>query len=644
MIYSLLDAFQIFRAAIDLTAMNMKPAKNDPCSCGSGKKYKHCCEGKAASRVLLPASDEVMPLVALYNARRYAELEERARHLVDRHPNFGFGWKLLGAALQMQGRNAVPAFRKAAELMPGEAEVLYNLGVALKGFGQLDDAAESYRRALKLNPAYAEAYSNLGNVLRDLGKLDEAAASYRNALKIKPDSATAHNNLGTALKDLGNLEAAIESYRRALEIKPDYAEAHTNLGNVQKDLGQFDEALKSYRRALEIDPRCDEAMLGISHLCVINGEMNEAQALVIKALEIKPDNLEARFLLANTRKAQAGDENLAALLAVEEKSRSSGSPLPDKTAISLHFALGKCFDDLGDPDQAFPHFIEGCKLRRATFKYDAARVTQHFNEVIRVFDKATLARLRGGGNPSRVPIFVLGMPRSGTTLTEQIIASHPDVYGAGELPDMLRIVQREVAGKSRFPGNILALDQENLARWGDDYVAGLRKRAPDALHITDKLPDNFMFIGLIHVMLPNAKIIHVNRNPVDTCLSCFTKLSSRGLEQSYDLTELGRYYVDYARLMDHWRDVLPAGAFLDVQYEDIVAGQETQARRIIEFCGLEWNDACIDFHKHKRAVNTASMTQVRRPIYKSSLERWRAYEKYLGPLLDALGDLAPKRS
>jgi hypothetical protein len=316
--------------------------------------------------------------------------------------------------------------------------------------------------------------------------------------------------------------------------------------------------------------------------------------------------------------------------------------MPNQQAIHFHFALGKCLEDLGDHDRAFPHFIEGCKLKRSSINYDSAQMTRRFNDVMRVFDRATIARLRGGGNPSAVPLFVLGMPRSGTTLLEQIIASHPEVHGAGEITDLLKIAWK--SPDSAYPGNILALDQATLSKWGDDYVAGLRKRAPDAPHITNKMPENFVFIGLIHLMLPNARIIHVNRNPVDTCLSCFKTLFNSGLDHTYDLAELGQYYVDYARLMDHWRDVLPAGAFLDVQYEDIVADQETQARRLIDFCGLEWNDACINFHKHKRSVRTASLAQVRQPIYKSSVERWRAYEKYLGPLLDALGDLAPKRN
>ncbi|MDH4235466.1 MAG: sulfotransferase, partial [Gallionella sp.] len=469
-----------------------------------------------------------------------------------------------------------------------------------------------------------------------------ALSSFRTALKIKPDYAEAHNNLGNTLKELGNLDAAAESYRRALEIKPNHTETLTNLGNVLKDLGQAKDAAASYRRALEIDPAYDKALLGVSQLYAISGKMDEAEVMVKKALAIKPDNLEARVLLANARKVHPGDENLAALLAIEETARNSESPMSYQKMIPLHFALGKCFDDLGDHERAFPHFLEGCKLKRATVNYDTAQMTQQFDNVMRVFDQASIERLRGGGNPSHVPIFVLGMPRSGTTLTEQIIASHPEVYGAGELPDLQAIAQREVAGTTGFPGNILALDQAGLTRWADDYVAGLRQRAPDAMHITDKMPGNFWYIGLINVMLPNARIIHVNRNPVDTCLSCFTILFNT-LIQTYDLAELGRYYVDYARLMDHWRKVLPAGAFLDVQYEEIVADQDTQARRIIDFCGLEWSDACIDFHNSKRAVNTASVTQVRQPIYKSSVERWRPYEKYLGPLLDALGDLAPER-
>ncbi len=724
----------------------MKPGRNDPCNCGSGKKYKHCCEGKVESRTQMPSPAELNQLIALFNTGRYAELENRALLLVRQYPNSGHVWMGLGLSLQMQGKDALHALQMTAQLLPDDANAHNNLANTLRELGQLDGAVASGRRALKINPDFAEAHSNLGlallnlgqadvalssfrralaikpdfaaahsnlgyalrelgqfeaavascrralelqpdfagalinlgNALSELGQLDGAVASYRRALQFKPDFADAHMNLGNALLELGQLDGAVASHLRALELKPDFAEAHMNLGNALLELGQFDGAVTSYlralelkpdfakalsnfgaalrelgrlddaaaryRRALEIDPDCIEAMLGSARLCMENGDMTAAEDLIRKALEIDSDDLEARFLFTRVKKVKVGDQNLAALVAAEDAARRSKSPTLGKKAISLYFALGKSFDDIGDYDKAFPHFIEGCRLKRATFEYDAGQSTQYFQDIMRVFDRETIARLRGGGDPSRLPVFVLGMPRSGTTLAEQIIASHPDVYGAGELPDLMTIAQRDIAGTGVvFPNNIPALDQARLNAWAADYVAGLHRRAPDAKRITDKMPANFFGIGLIHAMLPNAKIIHVNRNPVDTCLSCFMQLFGRKQDYTYDLAELGRYYVDYSRLMEHWRSVLPAGAFLEVQYEEIVADQETQARRMIAFCGLDWNDACIDFHKNKRSVLTLSLAQVRQPIYKSSVERWRSYERFLGPLLDELGDLAPKQ-
>ncbi len=444
------------------------------------------------------------------------------------------------------------------------------------------------------------------------------------------------------LKNFGQLDDAAACYLKALDIKPDYLEALVNLGNILKDQGHFDKARENYKRALEIDNDCNGALLGLGHIYAIDGDAKASEDGLNRALRHNPNDLEGRFLLAMTRKTQIGDENLDKLMEIEETAQRSHALLPDQKAILLHFALGKCFDDLGEFDRAFPHFIIGSKLKRATFEYDAEQMTRQFSEVIRVFDQTTIDQLRGGGNSSRMPIFVLGMPRSGTTLIEQILASHPEVYGAGELLDMLIIIQREASGLTGYPNNIPGLNRTILTEWADEYVDALHQRNPDARYITDKKPDNFWAIGLIHVMLPNAKIIHVNRNPVDTCLSCFTKLFSGSMKHTYNLGELGRYYVDYSRLMEHWRKVLPAGAFMDVQYEEVISDLESQVRRILDYCGLEWNDACVEFYKHKRSIGTASMGQARMPIYKSSVERWKSYEKYLGPLLDALGDIAPK--
>ena len=527
--------------------------------------------------------------------------------------------------------------------MPNDAESHYNLGFSLQGRKQLDDAVASYRRALKIKPDLVDAHFNLGNCLKDLGQFDDAVASYRRALKIKPDYADVHCNLGNVLQDVGQFNLAIESYRRALAIKPNDAESHCNMGIALKELGQLDEAVSSYRRALETDSGYNnEALLGLGGIYMTNGDMDGAENIFRQVLANDADNIQARHSLALIRKVNAGDENLAALEAAELKSRQPGQQLPDKTAIKLHFALGKCYEDCKQYDKAFLRFLEGNRLKRATYDYDVNKIAREFDSIIRVFDQSMLERFRGGGHMSHVPIFVLAMPRSGTTLTEQIIASHPDVYGAGELRDLSSIAHRQVAGKS-FPQNMLAIDRTQLTAWGTDYISGLQKRAPVAQHITDKLPGNFVLIGLIHLMLPNARIIHVNRNPVDTCVSCFTQLFQTMNEYTYDLSELGYYYVHYARLMEHWRDVLPVGTFLDVQYEEVVVNPEAQARRILEYCGLEWNDACLDFHKNKRSIHTASVAQVRRPMYSSSVERWRHYENYLAPLLDALGNLAPKQ-
>lgn len=671
----------------------MKPGRNDPCICGSGKKYKKCCQNKSGLHSPAPASGqktgaveysvkgatpapaEYSQLAALFNAGHYAELENRARLLVNQYPDSGLAWKVLGAALRMQGKDNLHALQNAARLLPDDTEVHYNLGNTLRGLGRPDEAEASYRRALQIKPDYiaalsnlgnlileqgrldeaevsyrqalqikpdlAEVHYNLGNILRGLVRPDEAEASYRQALQIKPDYAEASNNLGNVLQGMGRLDEAETSYRQALQIRPDYADAHYNLASMLQDMGRLDEAVAGYRRALQIKPDYAAAHSNMGNLFQEQGKLDEAVASYRRALQVKPDCGETRYNLARAGKVKAGDENLAALIAAEEAMRSGTAPLTDKDAVFLHFALGKSYDDAGDHAKAFQHFLEGGRLKRATFDYDADKTAGYFVSIMQNFDAAALDRLRGGGDPAQLPIFVLGMPRSGTTLTEQIIASHPEVHGAGELPDLMAIAHREIAAAT-FPDNVRLLDPARLSAWGAEYVAGLQRRAPDARRITDKMPANFLAVGLIHLMLPNAKIIHVKRNPLDTCLSCFTTLFEHKQEYSYDLAELGRYYAGYARLMDHWRKVLPEGAFLEVQYEDIVADQEAQARRLIEYCGLEWNDACLNFHQNKRVVRTASVTQVRQPIYKSSVERWRPYEKFLRPLFDTLGELAPQ--
>jgi len=480
----------------------------------------------------------------------------------------------------------------------------------------------------------------MGSIRRNQKKLGEAEQYYRKVLAIAPQHLESMNNLGSVLTEREQPEKSVELIQQALNLSPDYADAHHNIAIAWLMLEQEDKAETDYARALELNPKLESAYLGKGHLFMEQGKMDEAKTSFRHALDLNPDSMEAKLALVQSGRVKEGDGNMASLIQEAEKLDT----MLETKAMSLHFALGKGFDDTGQYDKAFKHFLEGCRLRRKRIEY-SAEANEHYGENIRqFFSRGNIDQLRGEACSSDLPIFVLGMPRSGTTLTEQIIASHPVVHGAGELPDLLDIAANPRGNAtSDYPQSLIGITQAELRIMGEKYVAGLKGRNPEATRITDKMPANFNCIGLIHLMLPNAKIIHIKRNPVDTCLSNFTKLfGHKSQPQSYDLAEIGLYYRNYARLMEHWREVLPEGSFHEVQYEELVAESENQARALIDYCGLEWDGACLNFHKTKRIVRTASITQVRQPIYKTSVERWRKYEAYLGPLLEALGDLVPR--
>jgi tetratricopeptide (TPR) repeat protein len=455
-----------------------------------------------------------------------------------------------------------------------------------------------YRAALQIRPDYAEAHANLGNVLQSQEKLDEAVAHYQQALALKPDYPKAYNNLGNALRSQGRSDEAATAYRQALALKPNYSEGYNNLANLLRDLANVEEA----RVAAE------------------------------KAVELSPANLAFHYGLAISKRFVPGDRQLEALEAIA----SDETSLSTDDRIYLHFALAKGYDDVGDYERSFARLLQANSLKRQQIVYDESIVYGLFARLQQVFTAALIRDKRGLGDPSSVPIFIIGMPRSGTTLIEQILASHPKVFGAGELMNLANAVVR-LSRKAPFPGAISTMAGEELRELGAHYVAEIRQLAPEADRIIDKMPANFRLAGLIHLALPNARIIHVRRDPLDTCLSCFSKLFGNDQPFSYDLGELGRYYRGYEMLMEHWRRVLPPGVMLEVQYEQLVADLEGEGRRIVGHCGLEWDAACLSFHDTERQVRTASAVQVRQPIYRSSIGRWRAYEQHLAPLIEALG-------
>lgn len=458
------------------------------------------------------------------------------------------------------------------------------------------------RRALTIESRDEKLFVHFATVLLDQHKVDEAGTANERALALNANNHDAVNLAGRIAFERGDLAAALAHYRRALTLKPDLADAYNNMGNVLKELGQLHEAQDAYLQAIRLDPN----IAGV----YVN--------------------------LADSKKFVPGDPHLATMEALAAK--TDGLSKTDR--LQLDFALGKAYGDLKDYRRSFAHFLAGNAAKRATLAYDEASVFDLFDRIEAIFTRDLIAQKSGSGDPSRMPIFVIGMPRSGTTLIEQIIASHPLVHGAGELQtfnDVILTVRGPDGNALRYPDFVPALDAAALRQIGTRYVADVRKLAPSGERVTDKMPSNYYFAGLINLALPNAKIIHSVRNPVDTCISCFSKLFTAEQNHTYDLGELGRYYKRYEMLMAHWRRVLPAQTILDVRYEDVVADLEKQARRIIEYCGLPWDDRCLSFHETERPVRTASATQVRQPIYKSAVGRWRVYEGQLEPLLRGLG-------
>jgi tetratricopeptide (TPR) repeat protein len=537
----------------------------------------------------------------------------------------------LGNILAGTGKpgGAVVHYRRAVALDPNYAEAHNNLGNVLAGMGKHPDALTHYERAVALRPDYAEAHNNLGNALLEQGRLADAVTHYRQAVDLRPDYAEAHINLGNALLSQGAVADAMTHHQRAVALRPDYAEAHYNLGNALARQGKLAEAMACYRRAVGLKPDFADAHHHLGNALLGEGELEAAQRSYETAIRLAPRSGRHHRALLNTRRVATDDRHLAAM----QKLAREMSSLPVTEQTELHFALGKAYADVGQSARSFRHLLQGNALKRRELGYDEAATLDMLHRIRAVFTPDLLRTRSGVGDPSTAPVFIIGMPRSGTTLIEQILASHPKIFGAGEIPEFTRLA---LAAAPSFPETVPALPEAALRQLGASYCNAVSARAPWAGQITDKMPGNFAFSGLIHLALPNARIIHMRRVPIDTCVSCFSILFTTGHPYTYDLRELGRYYRAYEALMEHWRRVLPAGMMLEVQYEDVVAGVERQARQIVAHCGMEWDDACLAFHRTQRSVQTASAVQVRQPIYRSSVGRWQAYGDLLRPLIDEL--------
>ena len=565
-------------------------------------------------------------------------IESIGRAIQLRSDNSSYHYNL-GNALMARGRigEAIVHYERALFLEPGQADTCSNLGITLAEQGRIDDAVSHYERALVLDPGHINAHNNLGVALVHQDKIDDALPHFRQVLTIDPDHVDAHNNLGVALVRQGRIDDAIPHYERAVVLSPGHINARNNLGVALAQQGRMNDAVTHHERVLAINPDHPEAHNGLGNIFKFQGKFDDAMAHYGRAIAIRPAYAEAHFSRAEIKTFHSGDADLAALEALARM-----DDLPADKAPFIHFALAKALEDSGDYPRAFEHLRKGNALKRRQISYDEPLAAQHFERISAAFDGSLFHRFQGQGDPSSAPIFVLGMPRSGSTLIEQILSSHPQVHGAGELTNLDAAMSTVLNAGDRqipFPECVAALDGVALRRIGQAYLAGLPVPADGAIRIIDKMPDNFLNTGLIPLALPNARIIHTMRDPVDTCVSCYSKLFASGQHFSYDMAELGRHYRRYSELMNHWRSVLPPSAMLDVSYEDVVDDLEGQARRLIEYCGLPWDDRCLSFHRTSRPIKTASAVQVRKPLFRSSLQRWRKYESGLAPLLRELGDI-----
>ena len=409
-------------------------------------------------------------------------------------------------------------------------------------------------------------------------------------------------NAAVRLHQAGRTGPAIAAYKATRVLNPAFADGLASLGLLLMEMGQVAESLETLDQALSVDPRSAHAW----------------------------------FLRGHMKRFSADDADLTRLEKILADLEPDEATLVARTL--LHFTLGKAWMDAGDGDRAFAHLHAGNGLKRSTLRYNPEATRRWMASIGESFTADLMGRFAGAGDPSEAPIFIVGMPRSGTTLVEQILSSHRAVFGAGESPLLDRMAKSFPGDGSRpvgYPKLLSGLTHADLGRMGRNYAAAIGAGIPQA-RIADKTPTNFLYAGLIHLMLPNARIIHCRRNPLDTCVSCYSKHFLAGVEFSYDLAELGAFYQDYLTLMERWRGLLPPDRFIEIDYEEIVGDVETQARRLVAFCGLDWDDACLTFHRTPRQVRTASALEVRRPIHRESVDRWKAYQRHLAPLLAAL--------
>jgi len=501
--------------------------------------------------------------------------------------------------------------------------------------GEGDKAEDIYRSILRRDPDHVEAMRHLAAIASIHNRYKDAEIFLQQAVKVAPEYGRAWLELSVAQLDQNKLEEAIATARRLVELAPQAADSFLALGNALARSDRAAEAAEAYQAALDIAPDNEGAFSGLGQQLKTVGRQEDAIAVYRRSMESNPRNAEPYWSLANMKTFRFTDDDVRKM-----KSLLEDRELEDLALVQLCNALGFAYEARKDYDQAFTYFQRGNDKHRQSQSYDPVETEVATDRQISVFSNEFIQSSEGNGAADSSAIFIVGLPRSGSTLLEQILASHSQVEGTHELSDLGMTVHGlpKKNKQERFPENLVDLKPELLRGLGEAYIERTQKYRRGAPRFIDKNPNNFVYVGLLHLALPNAKVINARRHPVDSCLGSYKQLFAQGQPFTYDLTEVGEYYLQYQRLMEHWHKVIP-GFVLDVQYEDVVADLEGQVRRILDFCELPFEQSCVDFHQTERAVKTASSEQVRQPIYSSSLNLWKNYESHLDELIDVLGPL-----
>ena len=576
--------------------------------------------------------NKINSIIELFSSGHLTEALDTVETLTSQYPNESLLHNISGVCFRATGQlqMAVKCFKKALVIKPDFADAHYNLGLSFQDLHQLDAAIKSYREALAIQTNYAKAHNNLGIIYKELGQMADAVESYEEVLIIQPDNAEALHNLGNAFNELGQFDDAIKFYEQALSIH-DLTETHNNLGAAYRSLGQMSAAIECYKNSISIFPESG-ALNNLGIVYQETGKISSAIQSFEKAISINPDNAEAYRNLSYLKKYDS--ENDKDILRI--KLILSNPNLEDSERVHLCHALAKIYANLENSNEYFRLLNEGNNLLKKKLNYSINHTSKVILNIKKIFKSLPESiSVSDSTYPSNIrPIFIVGMPRSGTTLVEQIISHHHKVFGGGELNTLTKLINPII--ENFIEGDITHLSKQALTFVRQEYLAMLHQFNTADRIITDKLPLNFQYIGFILLAFPEAKIVHLKRDAIATCWSNFTCSfidEANGYSNNFD--DLVHFYGLYRDLMNFWHERYPNQIY-DLCYEDLTNNQEEETRKLLKYCELEWDENCLNFHENKRAVKTASSFQVREKMYQGSSETWKKYESHIQPLIDGL--------